>query len=560
MPYSPPYDHSMKMPHLSHGRMSVQPLYQQEDYIGDEQLWLGSANSFIDRGQKESYFAFSWQQQQEYSQQFGHEAKQSLYSSNPIQTSHFMSEPSMDAVASFPLATGHRMVSPAPSQELSTPTSSNARSPATDPEWYPDSYSTPNILDDLVLPWLDEEFGTVCARQPEMSLFPESIGHPCVNMSQVQGFIDPQDCAEPQEDSFAPDERYLDIEQVECSIEVEPRSLTGGKLRASGRPSFASNEGLETAKDMCYGQEQDQLQADTDMDIDNEDEDEIHEDEASDTDYSPTSTRPQRRRTTNSSKSLSSSSARRRRARKSKGLRSTKSSKVQSANTCRNCKVIFKDTTTLQRHVESSHPRAFTCVFNFAGCGSTFASKNEWKRHVSTQHLNFHSWICDLDTCGKIHNDPSSPKSSGSGPSSRGTTFNRKDLFTQHLRRMHIGRKHQNKQKPADMEERIKELQNICRQVNRHGPKTLKCPVVECGATFGGNKCWDDRMEHVAKHLEKSTGTRGSSSVKHDNDGLLVSWALKEGIIEHVDGVYKLIPIAAWLDGLDQDADGEDEV
>ena len=29
----------------------------------------------------------------------------------------------------------------------------------------------------------------------------------------------------------------------------------------------------------------------------------------------------------------------------------------------------------------------FNCVFDFAGCKATFAKKNEWKRHVATQHL-----------------------------------------------------------------------------------------------------------------------------------------------------------------------------
>jgi hypothetical protein len=59
--------------------------------------------------------------------------------------------------------------------------------------------------------------------------------------------------------------------------------------------------------------------------------------------------------------------------------------------------------------------------------------------------------------------------------------------------------------------------------------------------------------------LEKVAETRGAAIVQHENDELLVKWAQNEGIINLVDGKYELIPINTWLDGLDQDADGEDE-
>lgn len=456
------------------------------------------------------------------------------------------------------------MVSPAPSQDLSTPTSSNARSPATDPEWYTDPYSAPQIHDDVSFPndmfYLSQELETICTGRPQMAGFAEQSGYPCVNLSQVQGFIDQEDFAESQDDAFESDDRYLDMDQNEFSIEVDPRPLRADQIQTSSRRSFARNERLGVPKELASVQEQVPLHVAADGEGDLEDEDEIIEDEASDTDYTPKATRSSKRRSAHSSKSLSSSSARRGRAMKSKSLRSPKS-KLQSALACRTCKASFNDTAALQRHVDNSHPRAFTCVFNFAGCSSTFASKNEWKRHVATQHLNFNTWVCNLDNCGSAQNaSSSSPKTAG-GQSGKGATFNRKDLFTQHLRRMHAPaatRRKLDKQK-AEWDEKIRELQKSCIQVNRQGPKALKCPVVECGFDFSGSKCWDDRMEHVAKHLEKVASTRGSASVQHENDEQLVNWALNEGIIELADGVYKLIPIAAWLEVLDQDAEGEDE-
>jgi hypothetical protein len=225
---------------------------------------------------------------------------------------------------------------------------------------------------------------------------------------------------------------------------------------------------------------------------------------------------------------------------KSKSLKSSNPSKLRLQ--CGICKAYFKDATTLQHHIDATHLRVFTCVFNFAGCLSTFASKNEWKRHVSSQHLNFHFWICDLGNCGKTEK----------------VTFNRKDLFTQHLRRAHAPPRERQDMPNADWEQKIKGLQTSCLRIRRQPPKSLACPVSDCETSFEGNKCWDDRMEHVAIHLEEVASATGLAGVQHEKDDLLVSWAVKEGIIERVDGGYKLITTAAWRGVLGKDAEGED--
>jgi hypothetical protein len=543
--------------------MSTQSLYSPEDRLTDGQAWTGTMQQFHRPGQAQSYPSPQWQEQVDYPQHFDQEAKRPFYLSSPALPLQVINRSSLDTVATFPLP-APRMVSPAPSQELSTPTSSNARSPATDPDWYPDPYNTPQIHDDLPfpneLPYLSPDIGAVCTVRPPANIFSGSAGFPCVvNLSQVQSFIDQQDFTDPPETVFEPDERYLDMEQTEYAIEVDPRPSRGVEVRAASRRSLASSGRHETSLDTGYIQEQDPAQTMVDVDGDMEDDDEILEEQASDTDYTPKRTRSNRRRTTNFSKPSSSSSHRRGRAAKSRSLGTSKSSKGHSALACKTCKAPFNDSASLQRHVESAHTRAFTCVFNFAGCSSTFASKNEWKRHVATQHLNFYTWVCNLDACGKTHAEASSSsKKESGGASSKGATFNRKDLFTQHLRRMHAPhRKRPDKQKSA-WDDRIKDLQKTSQHVNRQGPRALKCPVAECGAHFSGSKCWDDRMEHVAKHLEKVAETKGAAIVQHENDELLVKWAQNEGIINRVDGKYELIPINTWLDGL-EDAEGEDE-
>ncbi|TKA71641.1 hypothetical protein B0A55_07574 [Friedmanniomyces simplex] len=100
---------------------------------------------------------------------------------------------------------------------------------------------------------------------------------------------------------------------------------------------------------------------------------------------------------------------------------------------------------------DTASPRTFPCPFAQYGCTSTFGSKNEWKRHVYTQHLRLGIWRCDQCSNGDR----------------RPHDFNRKDLFVQHVRRMHPvtaeARKAVSKSRPArvargnkdDAEERV---------------------------------------------------------------------------------------------------------
>ncbi|KAI4718282.1 hypothetical protein E4T48_05501 [Aureobasidium sp. EXF-10727] len=87
-------------------------------------------------------------------------------------------------------------------------------------------------------------------------------------------------------------------------------------------------------------------------------------------------------------------------------------------------------------HICSSSPRkqqahkakaAYPCPFLPYGCPASFSSKNEWKRHLNTQHLSLSTYRCDLCI----------PKPSSSSTPPQTNDFNRKDLFIQHLRRMH---------------------------------------------------------------------------------------------------------------------------
>ena len=112
--------------------------------------------------------------------------------------------------------------------------------------------------------------------------------------------------------------------------------------------------------------------------------------------------------------------------------------------------------------------------------------------------------------------------------------------------------------KNQEWEDKLKELQASCLRVKRQPPTKLGCPLNDCDGFFEGASCWDDRMEHVGKHLEKAASMGANSfSVEQEDDDLLVNWALRERIIErNASGGYKLC--GAWFEKVDdEDADCE---
>jgi hypothetical protein len=245
----------------------------------------------------------------------------------------------------------------------------------------------------------------------------------------------------------------------------------------------------------------------------------------------------------------------------------------------------FQDSSSLESHIKKQHTRPFICVLHFAGCKSTFASKNEWKRHVLTQHVALFYWHCTEGTCGgPSHASPSSTSSSSNfksnnrnipntythtlssplpattsstpSPPTHGNVFNRKDLYTQHLRRMHAKpstkkalKAHaaamrsstkrptassSSSSRPTELEliiskweDHVRKSQSAAKTERVNLPTYMRCPAANCGVDFHGKTAWDDRMEHVAKHLES-----GDRKVVFggDGDGTLMAWLAGEGL------------------------------
>ncbi|OAQ97189.1 hypothetical protein LLEC1_00965 [Akanthomyces lecanii] len=203
---------------------------------------------------------------------------------------------------------------------------------------------------------------------------------------------------------------------------------------------------------------------------------------------------------------------------------------------CTACNLTFRDIPTLQKHIKSEHTRPLLCIFHYAGCSSRFASKNEWKRHVASQHLALRYWICTEGTCGQTRG-PSTRARAASLPAF-GSIFNRKDLYTQHIRRMHLAPEGSpvmgsgsRRPVPSEVEDRMRELQLNAARTRCQLPKYMMCPASGCPSEFHGPNAWDDRMEHVALHLERAaSGDEPPVAFGGPGDWTLTDWAASEGV------------------------------
>ncbi|KAI7193297.1 hypothetical protein KC316_g5106 [Hortaea werneckii] len=176
--------------------------------------------------------------------------------------------------------------------------------------------------------------------------------------------------------------------------------------------------------------------------------------------------------------------------------------------------------------------RSFPCPLAVYGCTSTFGSKNEWKRHVSTQHIRLSFWRCDQ--CPTEDRQPND--------------FNRKDLFIQHVRRMHplvlnerrsaatIAKKgkrgsESGAEKDGVMETALAEIAKRCTVKLRGAPMQSGC--LFCDASFEGPSSWEERMEHVGRHMEAARKLDQAAPYLNSwrRDDLTEEWLRAEGLV-----------------------------
>lgn len=202
--------------------------------------------------------------------------------------------------------------------------------------------------------------------------------------------------------------------------------------------------------------------------------------------------------------------------------------------------------------------RPFSCPLAPYGCAADFTSKNEWKRHITSQHLCLGFWRCDL--CPDAEARPND--------------FNRKDLFIQHLRRMHSGIKcqqrsgavkrtkhsrHRHKDAAikgavqpdnasvaaAEFEQTVDATRARCWVQMREPPSRPSC--VFCRQSFSGNGSLEKWLEHLGHHLSalavqhralataQDVGMMSkywASVVPWQHDVELKHWLIREGLLQ----------------------------
>ncbi|KAI9743937.1 MAG: hypothetical protein M1818_002671 [Claussenomyces sp. TS43310] len=528
----------------------TEPQMLDQDSLADVDLWKYNLDPML----QHNTMGLLLECRDQPTQRWVDESEKALFAApslQPLYSRNFLVEPLGISGAQGPIPYPYELprYSPSLSQErLSTCSGSSASH--TDDEWCSennDHYTYDgSMLTQQTLHYIQgspQPFAEQRLTSPSI----QTLGH--INLRELQRVQDLQDI------TYQQDEGYVVSEgNGKTANEVNLQTYLPQHLKSVYKQYDETLGQSIEANDIADSDNigEDDINADA---INNEEEDDDAEAEAKheiptievdeDDDYNPQSTRAKRRR----SSRVSSSSPIAKRTRITKSVVRPKSSfrcKVQS------CTHTAKDSQALVRHVSTAHTRPFVCAFGFAGCRGTFGSKNEWKRHVSSQHLALHYWRCEIGQCGRRKADAS--KTGSASP--RGSEFNRKDLFTQHLRRMHapLAVKRQNK-KSHEWDAQVKRLQTECLRIRRYPPTRTICPVESCQQMFEGQNCWDARMEHVGKHLDRAGAKRGDEGViEQQRDHLLIEYALREKIIEcGEDGGYQLCRDSA--SGADEDAE-----
>lgn len=184
-------------------------------------------------------------------------------------------------------------------------------------------------------------------------------------------------------------------------------------------------------------------------------------------------------------------------------------------------------------HDAANVSKAFPCTFAIYGCSAAFSNKNEWKRHVNTQHMRLGYWRCDQCAYG----------------GGRPNDFNRKDLFIQHIRRMHpVEKLKMNKSRPSSSkssrrdpdEQALADAAKRCWRTVRASPDKTAC--LYCEAEFEGAGTWEERLEHIGRHMElykkENKSTAQPNNWRADVD--MEDWLIRERLIKEADDGYVL--------------------
>ena len=160
-------------------------------------------------------------------------------------------------------------------------------------------------------------------------------------------------------------------------------------------------------------------------------------------------------------------------------------------------------------------PGLFPCLFVVYGCEREFSSKNEWKRHIQTQHVQLEYWRCI-----QCFERPSGDQDKD---------FNRKDLFTQHILRMHSAQSEQPNARggksKSEAQRRYEDTEAArCRRTMRQPPEACRC--ILCEQSLSGPGSWEQCIDHIGRHLD--TAAKDGPTEMLNSRGWHVDTALQQ--------------------------------
>ena len=205
----------------------------------------------------------------------------------------------------------------------------------------------------------------------------------------------------------------------------------------------------------------------------------------------------------------------------------------------------------LERHYQNykhheSQILFYPCVFQFAGCDHSAHSEEEWKHHVTHDHIPGLYWVCEHPTCQAAVDDISGKVTCNVSPTDyrprplpkeKSRVFASPALYVQHLYTEHCVRgcsscQHLPQKPPPYANSSIRgwvlNKVDAAMRADVGLPEHLQCPANGCTASFHGSTGWTQRMDHVANHLK----LRYRDSVEFDetSDRELIEWASRPDV------------------------------
>ena len=83
-----------------------------------------------------------------------------------------------------------------------------------------------------------------------------------------------------------------------------------------------------------------------------------------------------------------------------------------------------------------------------------------------------------------------------------------------------------------EWDSKVLRLQTDCEVINRKTPPFMLCPAVGCKTVFRGENAWDERMEHVGRHLKAwKEGKERECVLDFEKDAWMMGWCEGEGVL-----------------------------